>query len=206
MGADHHRCTSGDLFQGADASLALELAGQPGHFDAQRLQPAFEGHEVLFGENLGRGHQRDLIASLQSLQGGKGGNHGLAGADVALDQAQHRLGLAEVVGNLVADPLLGAGRGEAEVGQVLLGQACRLGQYRCPLRPQAFAQALLGQLVGQQLFKGQAVLGPVLAFGKLVNVGISRWVMQVADGIVQRRELVVPGQLHWQPVRQTARA
>ncbi|MNF99052.1 hypothetical protein D3C84_819380 [compost metagenome] len=58
----------------------------------------------------------------------------------------------------------------------------------------------------QQFLEGQTVLRPVMAFGKFVDVGIGRRVMQVADGIVQRRELVVPGQLHWQPVRQAARA
>ncbi|MNT02006.1 hypothetical protein D3C72_1364930 [compost metagenome] len=68
------------------------------------------------------------------------------------------------------------------------------------MRPQAFAQALLGQLVGQQLFKGQAVLGPVLAFGKFVDISIGGWVVQVTDGIVERRELVIPGQFQRQPV------
>ncbi|MCY1459016.1 hypothetical protein D9M71_764550 [compost metagenome] len=127
MGADHHWSTAGDLLQGTGAGLALELARQPGHFDAKRLQPALEGHEVLFCKNLGGGHQRDLITGLQGLQGRECGNHGLAGAYVTLDQAQHRLRLAEVVGDFVADPLLGAGGGEAEVGQVLLRQPGCLG-------------------------------------------------------------------------------
>ncbi|MNJ37618.1 hypothetical protein D3C77_324470 [compost metagenome] len=143
MGTDHHGGATCNLFQSAGPGLALELTGQPGDFNAQRLQPALEGHEVLFSENLGGCHQRDLITRLQGLQGREGGNHGLAGANVALDQAQHRLRLAEVVGNLVADPLLGASRGEAKVGQVLLGQTRGFGQYRRPLCAQAFAQALL---------------------------------------------------------------
>ncbi|MNZ97335.1 hypothetical protein D3C78_1165680 [compost metagenome] len=148
MGADHHRCTGGDLFQGAGARLALELAGQPGNFDAQRLQPALEGDEVLLGEDLGGRHQCHLVTGFQRLQGGQGGDHGLARANVTLDQAQHRLRLAEVVGNLVTDPLLRTGGCKAEVGQVLPGQPAGLGQHRRPLGAQAFAQALLGQLVG----------------------------------------------------------
>jgi uncharacterized protein YaaW (UPF0174 family) len=62
-------------------------------------------------------------------------------------------------------------------------QARGLGQHRCAQAAQAFAQALLGQLMGQQLFEGQAVLGPVLAFGKFVDVGVGRWIVQVADGV-----------------------
>ena len=86
VGAHHHGRAGGDLFQGGAAALALELAGQPGDFQAQRLQPALEGDEVLFGEDLGGRHQRYLIAGLQRLQGSQGGDHGLAGADIALDQ------------------------------------------------------------------------------------------------------------------------
>jgi hypothetical protein len=39
------------------AVLALELAGQPRDFDAQRFEPALEGDEVLLGEDLGGRHQ-----------------------------------------------------------------------------------------------------------------------------------------------------
>ncbi len=161
MGADHHRRATGDLFQGAGAGLALELAGQPGGFDAQGGQPALEIDEVLFGEDLGRCHQCHLIARFQRLQGGQGGDHGLARANIALDQPQHRFGLAEVVG--------------------------------------------LGQLMGEQLFEGQAVLGPVMAEGEFFDIGIGRWLVQVADRIVQGGQLVVAGQFPWQPVRQAAR-
>jgi hypothetical protein len=48
---------------------------------------------------------------------------------------------------------------------------------------QAFAQALLRQLMGQQFFEGQAVLGPVMAFGEFVDIGVGRRVVQVADRI-----------------------
>jgi hypothetical protein len=168
----------------AGAGLALELAGQPGDFDAQRFEPALEGDEVLLGEDLGGRHQRDLITGLQRLQRGQGGNHGLAGADVALYQAHHRFVLAEVVGDFVATRCWAPVGLEAQVGQVLRRQARGLGQHRCTQAAQAFAQALLGQLMGQQLFEGQAVLGPVLAFGKFIDVGVGRWIVQVADGVV----------------------
>ncbi len=165
-----------------------------------------EGDEVLLGEDLGRGHQRDLVAGFQRLQGREGGDHGLARADVALDQAQHRFLLAEVVGDFIADALLGSGRGEAEVGQVLRRQAGGLGHRWGAQGAHAFAQALLGQLMSEQFFEGQAVLGPVVTKGQLIDIGVGGRVMQIADRIVQRRQLVVAGQLQWEPVGQAFRA
>lgn len=85
---------------------------------------------MLLGEDLGRCHQRHLITGFQRLQGGEGGDHGLARAHIALDQAQHGLLLAEVVSDFIPDALLGTGRCEAEVGQVLRGQAGGFGHRR----------------------------------------------------------------------------
>ena len=195
VGADHHRAAASNLLQRRGAGLALELTGQPGDFDAQRLQPAAEVEEVLLGEDLGRRHQRHLVAGLQRLQGGECRHHGLARADVALHQAQHRLALAEVVGDLGADAQLSAGGGEAEVGEEALRQRLCLRQDRRLLRAHLLAQALQRQLVGQQLLEGQAVLGPVTALGQLVEVGIRWRAVQVAQRFVERTELVVAGQL-----------
>ena len=161
---------------------------------------------MLLGKNLGGGHQRHLIAGLQCLQCGKSGDHGLACADIALHQAQHRLALAEVVGDFRADALLCAGGGKAQVGQVLLRQGFRQGQRWGLLRANAFAQALQRQLVSQQFLEGQAVLGPVAAFGELFQVGIRWRSMQIADGLIERAELVIVGQLARQPIRQALRA
>ena len=144
VGADHHRRAVADAFQCRRAGLALELAGQPGDFDVQRLEPLAEVEEMLLGEDLGRRHQRHLVAGLYGLQGGEGGDHGLAGADVALHQAQHRLVLGQVVGDLRADPALRAGRLEAEVGKEAFRQAAGRRQARRCLRAHGFAQALQG--------------------------------------------------------------
>ena len=161
---------------------------------------------MLLGEDFRGRHQGHLITRFKRLQGRHRRDHGLAGTHVALDQAQHGFGLAEVVGNLVADPGLCASRGEAQVGEELLRQFFRLGQRRGLLRAQALAQALLRQLVRQQLFKGQPVLGPVMAQGEFFNVGIGGGLMQVANGLIQRGQLIVLGQLRRQPVGQAARA
>lgn len=60
--------------------------------------------------------------------------------------------------------------------------------------------------MGQQLFEGQAVLGPVMTLCEFVDIGIGGRVMQVADRIVQRRQLIIAGQLQRQPVGQAFRA
>ena len=47
---------------------------------------------VLAGEDLGRGHQRRLAAGLDGGEHGEERDQGLAGADVALEQAVHPAG------------------------------------------------------------------------------------------------------------------
>ncbi len=206
VGAHHHRCTCGDLFQRRRADLALELTRQPCHFQAERFEPALERDEMLFGEDLGGRHQRHLVTGFQCLQGGEGGDHGLARTHVALDQPQHRFVLAEVIGNFIAHALLGACRRKAEVGQVLRRQARGLGHRGGTQGAHAFAQALLRQLVGQQFFEGQAVLCPVMTEREFVDIGIGWRVVQVTNRIVQRRQLIVAGQFQGQPVGQAFRA
>ncbi|MNN22722.1 hypothetical protein D3C81_1360950 [compost metagenome] len=98
---------------------------------------------MLFGENLGGCHQRHLVTSLQGLQCRQCGDHCLAGADIALDQAHHWLGLGEVVGDLVGHTLLSTGRLETQVAQVLRRQPSGLGQDGGAQAAQALAQPLL---------------------------------------------------------------
>ena len=51
---------------------------------------------MLAREDLGRRHQGGLAAGLDHGRGGEQRHHGLARADVALQQAQHALGLGEI--------------------------------------------------------------------------------------------------------------
>ncbi len=206
MGADHHRAAAGDLLQRRGAGLALELAGQPGDLDAERLQPLAEVEKVLLGEDFRRRHQRHLIAGFQCLQRSKGGDHGLAGTDVALHQAQHGFVLGQVIGDLGADALLRAGGAEAEVGEKALWQSLGRWQLWRLLGAYPLAQALQRQLMGQQFLEGQAVLGPVAAFGEFFQIGVGRRTVQVAQGLIQRAEPIITGQLGGQPVRKAVRA
>ena len=79
------------------AALAAALAaGQDGNLDAGRLGERSDGVEVLVGQQLGGRHQRDLAAALDRRGGGQQSHHGLARSDIALEQAQHAFGLAEI--------------------------------------------------------------------------------------------------------------
>ncbi len=81
---------AGELAEQVGAAARRGRAGEQrglhqlaGH---QRLQRG----EVLLGERLGRRHQRRLRAGLDRAQHGVDGHHGLAGADLAHEQALHR--------------------------------------------------------------------------------------------------------------------
>ena len=53
---------------------------------------------MLLGENFGGRHERRLVAVFDRLQRRQRRDHGLAAADVALQQALHRVGLGQVAG------------------------------------------------------------------------------------------------------------
>ena len=75
------------------ALLRRQAAGEPR--DLARRSGSSQARElavVLLGEDFGRRHDRDLIAVLDRLQRGERGDDGLAAADVALQQALHRVG------------------------------------------------------------------------------------------------------------------
>ena len=69
---------------------------------------------MLRGEDLCGGHQCGLIAVFDGDERSLHGYDCLAGADVALQQAAHRLGAAHVGCDLSEDPLLGGGGMERE--------------------------------------------------------------------------------------------
>src|SRR5262249_25905531 len=94
--------------------------------------------EVLFGERLGRGHERALATGLDGAEQRVERDHGLAGADVALEQALHRERAREVV--LEIDDRLLLVRRERErervpiTGDERAGRRERLGDRALPQR------------------------------------------------------------------------
>ena len=67
---------------------------------------------MLLSQNLCRRHQRALRACVNGDGGGQRGDYRFARAHVALQQAVHGHGLGDVVGDLLADALLGLGEVE----------------------------------------------------------------------------------------------
>ena len=76
-----------------------EQVGRIGHGDPVEQAPDTGG--VLLCEHLGRRHQRPLMPTLHRGQQRRHGDHGLAGTDVALQQAVHRVRAGEIGLDLV---------------------------------------------------------------------------------------------------------
>ena len=85
---------------------AREPAHQEDHGQSEGLQEVVQGQVVLARQDLGGRHQGALGASPHALQQRGGGDQGLAGPDVSLEQAIHRMGPAQVRGDLGDDAAL----------------------------------------------------------------------------------------------------
>gem|GEM_PF-2882498 len=99
-------------------------ARQHFHFHRERHQAFLEAFEVLLREDGGRHQHGDLLAVHHRLERGADGDLGLAVADVAADQAIHRLGRFHVAFDLVNGTLLvrGLGVGEGRLELALPGR------------------------------------------------------------------------------------
>ena len=89
--------------------------GVVGH--GQVGQQLTQAEMVLLSEDLGRGHQGPLVPALHGDEESAHCDHGLARADIALQQAVHGEGATEVDLDLADDALLGRGQ---RVGQTLV--------------------------------------------------------------------------------------
>ncbi len=98
------------------ALAAALAAGEDGDADAGGLGQRRDGVEVLAGENFGRRHEGGLPAGFDYRRRRDQRHHGLAGADIALQQPQHALRTGEVGGDVVDRLLLPVGQ---RIGQAL---------------------------------------------------------------------------------------
>ena len=79
MRSDHQRrFAAGNAGQCLAPLLRLLAAGQPGGFDAERLQPGDQLSEMLLSENFGRRHQRALPARVHAVRRCQRGHHGFS--------------------------------------------------------------------------------------------------------------------------------
>ena len=97
--------------------LRADRAGEQHAANAELRAERLEGQEVLLGERLGRRHQRALPARLHRPQQRVERDHGLAGADVALQEPLHRRRLRQVEVDLGDRPLLVLGQLERQHGR-----------------------------------------------------------------------------------------
>ena len=88
--------------------------------------------QMLAREQLGRRHQRALRSRLDRAGKREQRHHGLAAADIALQQAQHAVRAREVGVDLGEGALLCAGELEGELGEDRLAQFSRSAQAAGP--------------------------------------------------------------------------
>ena len=115
MGADEEiDLARGEPLDDLAPLLAFFAAGEDRNPHPGALGERRDGLDVLACQNFGRGHQRGLLADFGHGRGGKQRDHGLAGADVALQQAQHPHRLLQIVRDRRGRVALG---GRQRVGQ-----------------------------------------------------------------------------------------
>ena len=93
---------------------ALHGAGEQRHVHAERLGERPHRFEVLLGEQLGRRHERDLVARLDHGERREQRHQRLAAADVALEKPPHRMGCGEIGLDLRECPILRSRRAKRQ--------------------------------------------------------------------------------------------
>ena len=105
---------------------------------------------MLLGQNFGRRHKRHLLSAFDRLQRRQRGNHGLARADIPLQQPLHRCGALQVVRNLADHALLRACQLEARAFAQLRSEHTGAGQHGRTMLGTGTATDLERQLLRQQ--------------------------------------------------------
>ena len=172
------------------ARLALAAAAEPGDLDAQRLQPATSLAKCCSARiSVGAISAHCQPASIATRRGQRG-DHGLAGADVALQQAVHRH-----AGAARSATISSTTRRCAPVsanGSTASSFSCSAAATRGDLRralQRAFARARqLRQLLREQLLELQALPRRMAAVFQRVQRDVGRRMVQVLDRLAQRRQ------------------
>jgi hypothetical protein len=167
------------------ARRRLLAAGEPGRFQADRPEPVGEAAPVLFGEQLGRRHDRGLQPARHRLETGNRGNDSLAGTDVALDETHHRVWRLHVAEDLFRDALLCARQPERQLVDECVDLCLSAADRRRGFRVRECPQVLEAEVVGEQLFEGQALLARVAARHHEHDVSVRRWPVQVENRLGQ---------------------
>ncbi len=135
--------------------LAFFAAGQNGDLQAGALGQRRDRLDMLPRQNLRRRHQRGLLADFGDGRRGQQRHHGLAGADIALQQPQHAQRLAQILRDRGGRRLL---RGRQCIGQRvddLVAQIAVAGMTVAGRAAQLRTDQCQRQLTGQQFVEGE---------------------------------------------------
>ena len=111
---DQRQLAAGELAERVAPPRRGGRAGEQRGGDGLAAEQALDRGEVLFGERLGRRHQRGLASIADGLQHRVQRDDGLAAADLSHQQPLHRGGLAQVEGDRLDRRQLVAGRRERQ--------------------------------------------------------------------------------------------
>ncbi len=190
MGADDElRATVGNSLERFAPCGRPLAATEPGRLDAQRLEPFGEGPPVLLREQLGGRHDRGLHATGDRSDAGDRSDDGLARADVALDQAHHRMRAGHVAEHLVDDSSLRVRQLERELRYERLHRIAATSQRYGGLAPREFTQVAQAQVMREQLLEHEPQLAGVFAGEHVCDIGVGGWPVQIPDRVDERRQI-----------------
>ncbi len=146
------RATCFRVAAGTPAGHQLDAEARP------RQQPT-DGLRVLLGEDLGRRHEGGLQSVFHGQHGREHGDDGLARADVALQQAVHRLGALHVFADLLERRALAGRQLERQhAAQRLADAIVDANGVRLPLGVRLAASQQQPHLEAEELFEDQPAL------------------------------------------------
>jgi hypothetical protein len=164
---------AGGLLRGAQLARPTEVA-------EQRAQRA----GVLHGEHLGGRQQRRLPAGVDGLQHRPQRHHGLAGADLPLQQPVHRVLARQLGAELLPHGALTGGEGEGQSSVECVGQPTR------PVRaPRCRTLQGVVPAPGQGQLHGQCLV-PLQPSARGAGLGVVRRAVHPAQRLGQTRQPV----------------
>ncbi len=160
MGPDHDgNVAPGQTGKQPLPGLALVASGQQRGFEPGRLGQRLDGGEVLARQDFGWRHQRGLKTRLDRRQHGQERHHGLAAADIALQQAQHAVVTRHVGGDFGIGEALRAGQLVGQGGDYPVAELARAGDLPSWQAALMRPHQLESELIGEELVIGEAGAG-----------------------------------------------
>ena len=196
MGANDNFGAVGNLGKCLAARLAGDLAGQPDHPQSKRAEPMREVAQMLLGQQFGWRHHCGLHAGIGSGECRNRRNHGLARADIALDQAQHRLAAGNVVIDFREYTQLRLRQLEWKRFQECLAPLLVEADRRRRNRAQTAPQTAHADLVREQFVEREATLRRMRSREQRRHVSVIRRCMHQTQGSTKTGQLgVAPDRL-----------